>query len=115
LGGNAVAEVAGYGNIKSIILHFDTQVGKKALIVIIASTFTLTQPGSFSGIDWQTAKHKTFLVPSGGFDFQDLYQPSHFLNVGTGNPGTVLGSRPRFSLFLSAMLTHGAIVAHHKK
>ncbi|XP_046451746.1 uncharacterized protein LOC124199830 [Daphnia pulex] len=34
--------------------------------------------------------------------------------VRTINPGTE-GSSPRFSLYLSAMLTHGAIIAHHKQ
>ncbi|EFX86573.1 REC8-like protein copy B [Daphnia pulex] len=34
--------------------------------------------------------------------------------VRTVNPGTE-GSSPRFSLYLSAMLTHGAIIAHHKQ
>jgi meiotic recombination protein REC8 len=35
--------------------------------------------------------------------------------VKTVNPAGTEGSSPRFSLYLSAMLTHGAIIAHHKQ
>jgi hypothetical protein len=34
--------------------------------------------------------------------------------VRTGKPG-IEGSSPRYSLYLSAMLTHGAIIGHHKQ
>ncbi|XP_046451764.1 uncharacterized protein LOC124199848 isoform X2 [Daphnia pulex] len=85
-------------------------------------TDILNRRGGKFGIIWLAANKKLRLKGKGSKnDLRLLLQvrvdricQEIVRYVRTINPGTE-GSSPRFSLYLSAMLTHGAIIAHHKQ